>query len=262
MNSTRALVADVIPSSCVDGPGNRYVLFLQGCSFNCLACQNPQTIGTHSTETTRWSTVDDVLADIEAVAPFLSGVTVSGGEATLQWEFLVELFGRMRATPATARLTRLVDSNGDAEPMIWIRLAPVMEGAMIDLKALDADVHHLLTGHANDRVLAALHQLDQLDRLAEVRLLLVPGVNDSPDQLARTARFLSTLRSRPTVAVLGFRHEGTRAVARQFRAATDDDITRATSELVAAGLPPDRIVTRLRTLTVATAPADVVDVNP
>jgi organic radical activating enzyme len=127
-----ALLADVIPSSCVDGPGNRYVLFLQGCTFNCLACHNPQTIARHPTPTTSSRSVDDLLADIAAAAPFLSGVTVSGGEATCQWQVIDELFRRLRSLESTASLSLLVDSNGDADQHVWDALADSMDGAMID----------------------------------------------------------------------------------------------------------------------------------
>lgn len=236
MSSTRALVADVIPASCVDGPGNRYVLFLQGCSFDCLACHNPQTICTRSTPTTRWASAEQILDEVVAVAPFLSGVTVSGGEATLQWRFVLELFERLREHEATRRLTRLVDSNGDADPGVWDALAPSMEGAMIDLKALDTEVHRFLTARGNDRVLASIRHLDELERLTEVRLLVVPGVNDSADQLARTAEWLLHLHTVPPVQVIAFRHAGTRGVARRLREATDDDIERVQAALADGGL--------------------------
>lgn len=236
MSSTRALVADAIPASCVDGPGNRYVLFLQGCSFDCLACHNPQTICTRSTPSTRWASIEQILHEVVAAAPFLSGVTVSGGEATLQWRFVLELFERLREHDATRRLSRLVDSNGDADPAVWDALTPAMEGAMIDLKALDAEVHRFLTARGNERVLASLRHLDELDRLTEVRLLVVPGVNDSADQLARTAEWLLHLHTVPPVKVLAFRHAGTRGVARRLREATDDDVERAVATLAANGL--------------------------
>lgn len=236
MSSTRALVADVIPASCVDGPGNRYVLFLQGCSFDCVACHNPHTICTRSTPTTRWASSEQVLDEVVAVAPFLSGVTVSGGEATLQWRFVLELFERLGEHDATRHLTRLVDSNGDAEPAVWDALAPSMEGAMVDLKALDTEVHRFLTARGNDRVLASIRHLDDLDRLAEVRLLVVPGVNDSSDQLSRTAEWLQRLRTAPPVTVLAFRHAGTRGVARRLREATDADVERVVAALAEGGL--------------------------
>lgn len=241
---TRALVADVVPASCVDGPGNRYVVFMQGCTFNCLACHNPHTIARDGTGESRWCEVDELFADIASKARFLSGVTVSGGEATLQWKAVHELFGRLADDPATAHLSRLVDSNGDAAPEVWDTLATSMHGAMIDLKALAPDVHVLLTGRTNGRVLAALHQLAQLDRLAEVRLLIVPGVNDSQDQLLRTARWLTTLDRVPPVAVQGFRHEGTRAIARQFREATACDLATAADRLVGGGVPAELVTVR------------------
>jgi pyruvate formate lyase activating enzyme len=241
---TRALVADVVDASCVDGPGNRYVVFLQGCTFNCLTCHNPHTITCQPTAESHWIDVEELHRDIATKAGFLSGVTVSGGEATLQWEAVHELFQRLTADPLTTNLTRLVDSNGDAEPNVWNVLATSMHGAMIDLKALDPDVHLALTGRANTRVLASLRQLTALDRLAEVRLPIVPGVNDELQQLAATARWLASLDPVPLVIVQGFRHDGTRAIARHFEEATATHLTTAEAILVEYGLPATRVTVR------------------
>src|SRR4029453_1155465 len=117
-----------------------YVLFLQGCTFNCPACHNPHTIARRPSAGARWMDIADLHADIASRASFL------GGEPTLEWKAVHELFERLAADPTTAGLTRLVDSNGDADPEVWDVLATSMHGAMIDLKALDPDVHHLLTG--------------------------------------------------------------------------------------------------------------------
>jgi pyruvate formate lyase activating enzyme len=241
---THALVADVVDSSCVDGPGNRYVVFLQGCTFNCLACHNPHTIDARPSASTRRIDLADLQADIASKAPFLSGVTVSGGEPTLQWVAVHELFERLAADPATAGLTRLVDSNGDADPHTWDVLATSMDGAMIDLKALDPDVHHLLTGRPNTRVLATIEQLTALDRLAEVRLLIVPGVNDTIEQVAATAHWLGALDPPPRTVVQGFRHAGTRPVARRFREATTTELTDVVATLVDHGLVADHVHAR------------------
>jgi pyruvate formate lyase activating enzyme len=242
---TRALVADVVDASCVDGTGNRYVVFLQGCTFNCLACHNPQTIPRRPTAESRWFDIDALHADIASKAAFLSGVTVSGGEATLQWQAVHELFQRLASDSATSRLTRLVDSNGDAESTVWDMLATSMHGAMIDLKALDPDVHLALTGRDNRRVLASLRHLTALDRLTEVRLLIIPGVNDEPGQLAATARWLAKLDPVPPVAVQGFRREGTRPVAQSFHEATSAEIATAAATLVHNGLADARVSIRV-----------------
>lgn len=240
MSSTRGLLADVIPSSAVDGPGNRWVVFLQGCSFDCLACHNPQTICRRATTRSRWIDVESMVREIGDAAPFLSGVTVSGGEATVQWEFVHELFRRLGSSAATSHLTFLVDTNGDAEPFVWDTLAPVMDGAMVDLKAIDPDVHHHLTGHSNERVLASLRQLDRLDRLTEVRLLIVPGVNDRPDHVRATGELLAGLSVPPPVRLLAFRHDGTREVARRFTEATPDHLAAVAAILEPFGLDLQR----------------------
>ncbi len=243
MNATPALVADIVRSSFVDGPGNRYVVFLQGCTFNCLACHNPQTISTHPTADTRQLSVAEIVDDIADTAPFISGVTVSGGEATCQSTVVGELFIELAADQRTAHLTRLVDSNGDADQAVWEGLAPTMHGAMIDLKARDDDVHQLLTGRSNQRVLDSLRCLDELDRLAEIRLLVIPGLNDDPDMIARTARLIDELATEPPIRVIAFRHAGTRPIARRLREATTADIEAVVNGLVAHGIERARITT-------------------
>ena len=88
---TRGLVSDTISFSNVDGPGNRFVVFLQGCNFDCIACHNPQTIPGHAFvegHHPQRRSVDDVLVEIRRAAPFVRGVTVSGGEATQQPVFV------------------------------------------------------------------------------------------------------------------------------------------------------------------------------
>lgn len=238
--SPTALVADVVPSSLVDGPGNRFVVFLQGCTFNCLVCHNPQTIAQRPPERDEPGPsrveADELVDRIREAAPFLSGVTVSGGEATCQWEFVHDLFRRLAADPVTAGLSRLVDTNGDADARVWDTLATSMDGAMVDLKALDPEVHRLLTGRENDRVLATILKLAALDRLTEVRLLLIPGVNDTPAQLEATAAFLSAIEPVPSVVLQGFRHEGTRPIAKRFTEATTEHLEQAAGLLAEAGL--------------------------
>lgn len=244
MSSIRGLVADVVRSSVVDGPGNRHVLFMQGCNFNCVACHNPRTIPRHSVAGTRWMTVDEVVDDIAEVAPFLTGVTVSGGEATAQWRFVSELFEQLASEPSLAHLTRLVDSNGDAELAVWDALAPWMDGAMVDLKALDPAVHDELTGRSNERALASIRRLASLELLEEVRLLIVPGMNDTDDQLAATAHWLGALERTPPVVVLGFRHQGARRIALRWAEASPNDLDRVVAALVDNGLDPAAVTMR------------------
>jgi pyruvate-formate lyase-activating enzyme len=236
MSCDPGLVADVVPFSWVDGPGNRYVVFLQGCTFDCIACHNPQTIACRSV-LARSVWPDEVVEEIRPLAPFLSGVTMSGGEATLQVAFVEDVFARLRRDPDLRRLTTFVDTNGDAPASTWEALVPVLDGAMVDLKALDPEVHRRLTGgHDNHRVLDSIRVLAAAGRLYEVRLLLIPGENDSPDMLARTAAWLLAIDPSMRVKVIGFRHHGVRTVGRQWHEASPDDVHRYGDVLADAGI--------------------------
>lgn len=247
------LVTDVIEFSAVDGPGNRFVVFTQGCNLDCVACHNPYTInpcidcgdcviscpsgalsidatGTllwdaatctggdtcidvcqyDSTPKARTLAVSDLMARIRPAAPFLSGVTVSGGEATQQAGFVRALFTALKSHAELARLTCFIDTNGDADPSIWHLLDPVLDSAMVDLKCLDDAIHRRMTGSGNERNLASIRLLAAAGKLYEVRLLLLPGVNDADDLLARTGRWLAAINPLMRVKVIGFRQHGVR----------------------------------------------------
>ena len=131
--------------------------------------------------------VGDLVSRIRAAAPFLSGITASGGEATQQAAFLYSLFSAVKADPQLTPLTCFVDSNGSAEPVLWKLLAPVIEGEMIDLKCLDPLIHRSITRQPNGPVLASIRQSAAMGLLYEVRLSLLAGVNDDRDLRRRTA---------------------------------------------------------------------------
>ena len=206
-------VADTISFSNVDGPGNRFVVFMQGCNFDCVACHNPQTIPGHQPLEgfdPHHLSVDELLDRIRRAAPFVRGITASGGEATQQPGFLRALFSAVKADPGLGRLTCFVDSNGAATAEVWDDLAPVMDGAMIDLKCLDPAVHLEMTGAPNDQVLASIEHLQQLGLLYEVRLLILAGVNDDIELLRRTAQWLAGVDPQMRIKLIGFRAHGAR----------------------------------------------------
>ncbi|MCX4074057.1 YjjW family glycine radical enzyme activase [Aeromonas caviae] len=275
-----ALVSRVLPFSCVDGPGNRLVLFLQGCNFRCPGCHNPHTIGlcddcgdclavcpsgaltmsegkVHWQEAlctdcdacleacprsanpkTRQMSVAEVLALLRRYGPLLTGVTVSGGEATTRLPFVVALFRAIKAAPDLARLTCLLDSNGSLGETGWQRLLPVLDGAMIDLKGWRESVHLALTGRGRERVLASLQLLARAGKLAEVRLLQVPGQSDylAADGTldGGLAAFLQALGPVP-IRLNGFRHHGVRGEALSWPEAGSADLTVLANALKAKG---------------------------
>lgn len=266
----RATVSRWLPFSCVDGPGNRLVLFLQGCNFRCPGCHNPHTMGLcdhcgdcvpgcpggalamqegrvswqaelcthcdrcldvcprHASPKTRQMSVAEVLALLRRYGPLLTGITVSGGEATTQLPFVIALFTAIKAAPDLARLTCLLDSNGSLGETGWQRLLPVLDGAMIDLKGWHEPVHLALTGRGRERVLVSLQLLAQAGKLAEVRLLMVPGRSDFLDADGTLdgglAAFLRALGPVP-IRLNGFRHHGVRGEALSWPEAGSTDLT-------------------------------------
>jgi pyruvate formate lyase activating enzyme len=236
MRVLQCSAADVIPFSWVDGPGNRFVLFMQGCNFNCLACHNPHTI---PLTTPRATTLDleQVLQQVRDAMPYISGVTVSGGEATVQHEFVREFFAAIKAAPDLAHLSTLIDSNGHATEQVWDQLAGVTDGVMVDLKALNDEQHWYLTDETNALVLRSIKHLYSRGMLHEVRLLLIPGENDSDSQLADIAAWLLTVGPDIQIRLNAYNSHGVRAaVAQSWPDATPEDSVRWRSILARHGI--------------------------
>lgn len=235
MSPLRSRIADHLPFTWVDGPGNRIVFFFQGCNFDCTACHNPQTIPLESVHAHDWD-VDDVLARVRDSMPYVTGITVSGGEATVQHGFLVALFTRVKSDPEFAHLSTFIDSNGHVEPQVWDALAPVTDGVMLDLKAFDDTLHREFTGQTNALVRASIERLASIGLLYEVRLMLVPGLNDSDEQLHELATWLMAIDPLMRVKINHFHAHGTRAPAREWAEADDERKSRNRAALAAAGV--------------------------
>ena len=141
----------------------------------------------------RWMTLEEVLAEVEKDRIFYDesggGVTFSGGEPLLQPEFLEALLLACRARG----LHTTVDTCGLASPEILLRLAPLVDLFLFDLKLLDAEQHARYVGVSNETILANLELLARGGRTVIVRFPVIPGINDAAGQVAQMIAFLTRL---------------------------------------------------------------------
>ena len=169
----------------LDGPGIRYVLFMQGCPLRCLYCHNRDT---RDPEAGKTMTAGEVLADILTYRNFIArgGVTLSGGEPLLQPAFACELLDGCREN----RLHSALDTSG-AIPLSESR--PALDRAdliLLDIKAFDDDLCVTLTGASNRNTLATLDYCEASGKAVWIRHVLVPGYTLDEARLNRLADYL------------------------------------------------------------------------
>ncbi len=189
--------------------------------------------------------VRDLVAEVEKDRTFYEtsggGVTFSGGEPLLQPRFLSELADAIR----TCGFRTALDTSGFAEWESLERVARKVDLVLYDLKLMDDAGHKEYTGVSNRAILENLRRLSTLGRAIRVRIPLVHGVNDDPENIRRTAEFLKPLANIERVSVLPY-HKGGQAKAegigkgaefREFVAPSAAAVDAVFAELARNGLP-------------------------
>jgi pyruvate formate lyase activating enzyme len=152
--------------------------------------------------------VEEMINLIKQNQSFLSGITVSGGESSLQLPFILSLFKAIKTTPSLKHLSCFIDSNGSLSENGWNKLNPYLDGAMIDLKAWDGFIHEKLVGRDNRAVLNSIKHLAKLDKLYEVRLLPIPNQTDYTENMPQLIAFLASLPASVDIRLNAFQHHG------------------------------------------------------
>jgi len=190
----------------VDGPGVRFVIFLQGCPMRCKYCHNPDTwqMNAGSLRSTQ-----SLIREYERNAPFYKngGITVTGGEALMQIDFLIELFRLAKEK----KIHTCLDTSGityhPGESSYNAKLDKLMEVTdlvMLDIKHMDPAAHKDLTGHDNAGILAFARYLEEKQVPVWIRHVVVPGITDDPGQLTRLGQFIGTLSNVKALDVLPY----------------------------------------------------------
>lgn len=190
----------------VDGPGIRFLIFLQGCPMRCLFCHNPDSWKTGVGEE---RTADDLLDQAERFRPYWGeegGITVSGGEALVQMDFLLELFGKAKQRGmGTCLDTSAQPFSREGEFFRkFERLMELTDVVLLDIKHIDDGRHRELTRHSNRNILDCARYLSEVRKPVWIRHVLVPGLTDSDEYLVALRRFLDTLDNVVRVDVLPY----------------------------------------------------------
>ena len=207
---TKGFIHSIETCGTVDGPGLRYVIFLQGCPMRCQYCHNPDTwepgVG-------KQMTVDEVLKSFYNNLAFYrnGGVTVTGGEPMMQMDFLIELFTKLHADGVHTCLDTsgiMFQPNNKVFKEKAERLFAVTDLVMLDIKHIDDEKHKILTSHSNERILAFAKYLDEKGIEIWIRHVVVPGITLYQEYLQRLGEFMATLKNVKALDVLPYHTMG------------------------------------------------------
>lgn len=253
MDEILGLVAKILPSSAVDGPGNRSVVFLQGCDFDCKYCHNPETrracihcglcvpacpAGALSQKDGQVVWNSGLCTDcgtcismcphsaspktrllsvgdvLNVIRPYLPFIR---GLTVSGGECGLQapfMTALVRRAREVHQLGTLIDTNGSTDYSQLPELVEMAEGFMLDVKAWNAEEHEGLTGASNRMVLRNLDFLARIGKLYEVRTVVVPGQFDAEQTVREVSRMLLSAASGARYKIIGFRPQGVRP---QFR---------------------------------------------
>ncbi len=174
--------------------------------MRCLYCHNPDSWKTGAGEETDAAALLDRAERFRPYWGATGGITVSGGEALMQIDFLLELFTEARRRGITTCLDTSAQPFRRTQPFFgkFERLMDVTDTVLLDIKHIRDAEHRKLTGHSNANILDCARYLSERGVPVWIRHVLVPGLTDGEDCLRELAAFVATLRNVERVEVLPY----------------------------------------------------------
>jgi pyruvate formate-lyase 1-activating enzyme len=216
----------------VDGPGIRFVIFLQGCHLKCKYCHNRDTWDINCGN---YESLDDIFNKILRYKNYIypnGGVTVTGGEPLLQVKFLIELFKKLKAE----NIHTCIDTSGMVAITEDIKtLLSLTDLVLLDIKHIDPIKSKNLVGFSNERELAFAKYLSDNGIHMWIRQVLIPGYTDDESDLLKLKDFISGLENVDKIEILPYhdmgkykwKELGLKYELDDVRVANDDDVKRA-----------------------------------
>ena len=221
---TKGYINSIETFGAVDGPGVRFVVFMQGCAMRCKYCHNPETWkvagpaasqggqGLSGNEVTV-RTPEDVFMQACRYRSYWKnggGITVSGGEALLQIDFVTELFMLCHEKGIHTALDTSGNPFTRSEPFFskFRKLMAVTDLFILDIKQINGKKHKQLTGWDNKNILDMARYLSDNGKDMWIRHVLVPGITTDEEDLKELREFLDTLQTVRRVEVLPYHTMG------------------------------------------------------
>ncbi len=192
---TQGRVHSIESFGSADGPGVRFLIFLQGCPLRCRYCHNPDTWKMAGGDL---MDADEILDRAERYRSYWGpegGITVSGGEALAQADFVAELFERAHERGINTCIDTSLAPFTREEPAFstFERVFDACDLVLADIKHIDPVRHKELTGRDNANILDCLAWLAERGQALWIRQVLVDGYTDNDDDLFRTRDFIASL---------------------------------------------------------------------
>lgn len=190
----------------VDGPGIRYIVFLQGCKMRCLYCHNPDS---WPLKQGKKRSVEDLFKEILKTKRYMKtsggGLTISGGEPLLQPEFVLALLEKAKEED----MHTCIDTNGlIGDEAIMDEILPLVDLVMLDIKHVEEKAHKALSGQSMEQILKFMKKLEKHQTRTWIRQVLVPEWTLSLDYAQKLADMIKPLDYVELVEILPFHQLG------------------------------------------------------
>ena len=189
-----------------DGPGVRFIVFMQGCRMRCRYCHNPDTWKMDGGDEV---TADEILKRALRFKPYWGkdgGITISGGEPLLQIDFVIELFKKAKELG----INTCIDTAGNPftkEKPFFSKFEELMKYTnllLLDLKEINPARHKDITGFDNSNIIEMAKYLSEINKPVWIRHVLVPEHSDFDEDLDALGDFIDTLSNVDRVEILPY----------------------------------------------------------
>lgn len=200
----RACIHSIETFGTLDGPGIRNVIFFQGCPLRCLYCHNADT---RTIKEANYN-INELMNSILRYKPYFEasggGITVSGGEPTMQAEFVCELFKRCQKQGINTAL----DTCGYVDIGVAKKIIPHTNLVLLDIKHIDDNMCIKLTGKTNKKSIELLEYLNEKKVPVYLRQVIIEGWTDSIDYIKRLGNFANRYSCIEKVELLPYHKMG------------------------------------------------------